>query len=42
MKSFLITKSYFSRSKIEFAKTITIDNSIERQKMKNVDKLIKN
>ena len=41
MKSFLITKNYFSRSKIEFAKTITIDNSIERRKMKNVDKLIK-
>ena len=41
MKSFLITKSYLSRSKIEFAKTITIDNSIERRKIKNVDKLIK-
>ena len=40
MKSFLITKNYLSRSKIESIEIIIIDNFVERREMKNANKLM--
>ena len=40
MKSFLTTKSYFSRFETESAKLIIINNFVKRKEIKNADKLI--